>query len=373
MSPAGAPAGHAARLAALLTSRVSAHQAATIDADLTLAAVGHGVAPLIYHKLLGAALLGALEPEARDTLSAAARQALVLEEFRKRHLTMVLGELERQGVQAIVFKGAALACTHYPEPWVRPRGDTDLLVAPTSIRPAMAVLERIGLTRVARPEGSAVTQQARFESDDHAVETSYDLHWRLTDPHVFADVLPFDDLLATSQPWPHGPGRMPDDVRALVIACVHRAAHHHDLESLIVLYVLHVISRSLDVNGWQSFVALASRYQIGAVCLRGLELAIARFSTPVPWFALERLRGLAAGAEPSAVYARPGTLRKIDVLYSDLRALPDWRARSSLLGQHLFPSAEYMRRVFEPRPSGGLALLYARRAVTGALRWCRRS
>jgi hypothetical protein len=39
--------------------------------------------------------------------------------------------LHRAGVTTLVLKGAALAYTHYPAAYLRPRGDTDLLVKPT--------------------------------------------------------------------------------------------------------------------------------------------------------------------------------------------------------------------------------------------------
>ena len=59
--------------------------------------------------------------------------------------------------------------------------------------------------------------------------------------------------------------------------------------------------------------------------------------------------------EPSAVFLRPG-LRPLDVLLDDLRMLAGWRARLTLLKEHLFPSAAYLRRTYASGSSSGKSL-----------------
>jgi hypothetical protein len=81
---------------------------------------------------------------------------------------------------------------------------------------------------------------------------------------------------------------------------------------------------------------------------------------------------LAPEDEPSAMYLGPA-VRKFDVLLDDLRALPGWRARLTLLKEHLFPDAAYMRRTYASGASGPILWLYVRRIVTGAVKWFRPS
>ena len=45
------------------------------------------------------------------------------------------------------------------------------------------------------------------------------------------------------------------------------------------------------------------------------------------------------------MFLGPG-VRKFDVLLDDVRVLPGWRARLTLLKEHLFPDAAYMRRTY---------------------------
>jgi len=75
--------------------------------------------------------------------------------------------------------------------------------------------------------------------------------------------------------------------------------------------------------------------------------------------------------EPSTVFLGPA-VRQLDVLRDDIRALPSWRARLTLLKEHLFPGATYMRHGYAPGSSAPLVWLYLRRIVTGAPKWFRR-
>jgi hypothetical protein len=70
------------------------------------------------------------------------------------------------------------------------------------------------------------------------------------------------------------------------------------------------------------------------------------------------------------VFLGPG-VRKVDVLLDDVRMLPGWRARLTLLKEHLFPDAGYMRRTYASGSSSPIVWLYLRRIVSGASKWFR--
>ena len=67
-----------------------------------------------------------------------------------------------------------------------------------------------------------------------------------------------------------------------------------------------------------------------------------------------------------------GIHRQVDVLASDLRALPDTRSRVTLLRQHLFPSRTYMMARYQTSSRWALPWLYARRIIAGVPRWLRK-
>ncbi len=74
--------------------------------------------------------------------------------------------------------------------------------------------------------------------------------------------------------------------------------------------------------------------------------------------------------QPSAIYLDDG-LRKVDILMSDLRCLPSWRARLRLLREHLFPPAAFMLASYAVSNRPALPFLYAHRILGGAARWFR--
>ena len=164
--------------------------------------------------------------------------------------------------------------------------------------------------------------------------------WKIANPQRFANAVAFDELAAAAVPLPllgpdaRGLGR----THALWLACVHRAAHHYDQDTLVWLYDVHLLMHALDAGGVARFVALAERTGVRRICLRALMLARSRFGTEIPPAALAALERAPAD-EPSTIFLRPG-MRKFDVLLDDLRAAR-WQARLTLLSEHLFPDTAY--------------------------------
>jgi hypothetical protein len=350
----------ARQLALLLRGECAA--ADVIDEALLDAAAAHGVAPLLYRALKDNGTIGRLPPALGARLALGAREAALYDEVQRRDLHQLLAALAADDVRPLLFKGAALASSHYAAPWLRPRGDADLLLTEADARRTGAVLEARGFERLPRPEGPHVTQ-ARYQARVGGVQLAYDVHWRLAEPRVFAECLSFDELEASAVDT--GSWRRLSDVHAILVACMHRVAHHHDTDQLIQLCDIDLLARGLAEAEWRKVVSLAIDRGLAAVCLRGLTLASDAFGTPVPVWAGKTLRSV-ADDEPGARFL-DGRLRRIDVLASDLGAIDSWRARIGLLRQHLFPSQDYMRATHGQ--SGALATLYARRIVRGARRW----
>lgn len=356
-----------ARLAALIQSTAESGSGDAWGVEMVDAARRHAVAPLLYAAMRRCEL--AATPEARDALARTAREEALLERVQHDELVAVLESFGDAGVPVVVFKGAALAHSAYDEPWHRPRADTDLLVRREDAARAAAALERLGCRRVPRPSGEYVTHQFTYASGRAEVGALYDVHWKIADPQVFADVLTFDEIAGRARPTPalHGALR-PCDADALVIACVHRVAHHYDDDLLIRICDVDRIARRLDEAGWAHLVEVARARRVRAVCRRGLMLARTLLATPVPDDVAGTLDG--GDDEPSARYLDPG-LRKIDVLVSDLRALPGWKSRICLIREHLFPPRQFVEQGERPGWNIRLRFLYLRRIVIGIRRWWR--
>lgn len=308
----------------------------------------------------------------REVFADELRDAAAIDALRTRELRVVLAALADARVDAVVLKGAALAHTHYPRPELRPRADTDLLIPENARDPVASALSRLGYRRPPEIDGDVAVGQFHFvKTDGYGLEHALDVHWRLSNVRAFAEMLTYDELARAAIVIPalSAHARVPTPVHALLVACIHRVAHHADTTHLLWLFDVHLLARSLTEGDRQVFVALASEKKVRAVCARTLTLAQEAFGgLDDTW--LELLKPPRTSEEPTATFVGGG-LRPVDILKSDLGATARG-SRLRLLREHLFPPTSYMRERFPGWPTLLLPLAYARRIVVGAPRWVRR-
>jgi len=358
-------------LAACLRSPSSSTTpAVSLDPEVCRHIREQGAGPLVYRALREARRLEVQPAPVRDELARLAREEAMIEPFRRQEVERVLDALADAGVKALVFKGTALAYTCYPDPALRPRLDTDLFIRREDAALAASVLEGLGCSRTLRTSGEHVTHQFTYISGRHGLQLAFDLHWKISDPQVFADLFSFEELDRDSRavPFLGRSARVPGVAHSLVIACAHRVAHHYDREVFIDFCDIDRLARSLDDRGWAHVVTLAQVKQLRRVTLRGLTLASDRLGTPVPAQVLEELAG-SGEAEPTAAFLTAG-LRKVDVLRADLREL-GWSDRLKLIREHVFPSPAFVLRSYGKTHVAWLPALYLLRIARGAGRWFR--
>jgi Uncharacterised nucleotidyltransferase len=304
-------------------------------------------------------------------LQADLRAAMVVETARERELRQVLAALAEVGVRPVLLKGVVLSRTHYPRPELRPRTDTDLII-PTCARDATArALIELGYERVPEAAGRVTTGQFHLHKHDaiglfHAL----DVHCRISNVRAFANVLSYAELVRDSGPVPSlGPHAWgPSPVHALMIACVHRVAHHANTDSLLWLLDVSLLARSLEPHERDRFAELAGARGISAVCRNTLMLADAAFGG-IDADCLVSLR--AETVEPTAAFLL-GSMRQVDILKHDLLASPRLWQRLQIVGEHLFPNSSFMFKRYGTRRKFKLPFLYAHRIVTGMPKWFRR-
>ncbi|HEY8535077.1 MAG TPA: nucleotidyltransferase family protein [Vicinamibacterales bacterium] len=358
-------------LGRILTGRQSPAAAGVDAAALAEMARQHGVAGLLWERL------PAGDPSAaalRDALADDITAAVVRDALTRREVERVAGALETAGVRALLVKGAALACTIYQQSWHRPRTDTDLLVAHADVPAASRALESCGYRRSDEVStGEYVSYQMAFERlDPGGLRHVVDLHWKPVNPLLLADALPAERLWEEGTPLPGftvSLVRVPSISDSVLLACVHRLAHHQEHERLIWLWDLKLLAGAMTPAQWARLADEASARQLAAVCLDGLRRARALLDSPLPGD-VEAALEAAAASEPSRRYVE-GPVSRRDVLVSDLRRLPDLSSRLRLLREHMFPSASFMRRRYGVNSTLLLPVLYLHRLVTGVSRWTR--
>lgn len=305
-------------------------------------------------------------------LTRCVHQEVAVELARTVALRAVLAALAQAGLPVLLIKGAALAHTIYPQPYLRSRCDTDLLV------PSREEAERVG--RVLQTIGYQQPLSMYMSCDLVSYELgcyktspggwtqALDVHWRLANNALFAERLTFPELAAAAVPLPalgpHAQGL--GLAHALLLACIHRMANMQvgNANRLIWLYDIHRLAQGLTDQQWQQIVILAEERALCGPCCDGLDSARQWFATTLPDAILNRLR---AGADREGFDPRPfQSLWRFNWL--TFRTLPSNTMRLRWLSQYLFPSASYMRSKYGFNSSLWLPWFHAVRIVRGIFR-----
>ena len=320
----------------------------------------HGVGPLCYERICGSALIKSFDTELLARLHIHTVAETVLDTHRQRCLREVLTALGKAGINSLVFKGSALAQTHYSQTYLRPRDDNDILVAHHHLTALNTILSRLGFQRTVTNQQDLILRQYLYwRRDSNGCLHNLDIHWALNNRQGLGDKLNLTELRIRASPL-HGLGEFalaPHPVDAVLIACLHLAAHHAGEIRLIWLYDLHLLIEAMSTEELKRLADEIQRLDLVQACSLGLGLAAFYFSQSGSKFEI-------LGAEP----LDPETVRaprRIEAWQADLSALPSMSLRIRYLSQHLIPNSRYMLRRAGKTSSLWLPWLYVLRAGRG--------
>jgi hypothetical protein len=343
------------------------------DEDVLVEVERHRAAAAACDALVRSGHADAWPDAIRVRLRRANARRAIEAELLDTELRRVLDAAHGRGMSAVVIKGAALAHTHYRLPHLRPRSDSDLVIGETARDAWFALLADLGYLRSTAVEGELIVQQAQWtRAVGGGAVHAIDLHWRVFNPHLFGNLLAPGDLWRRSIPLlALGPGaRAPHPADALILACVHRAAHHAGEQDLIWDLDVHLLVSGLADEAAAEAAAAIAAARLRAVAAASIDAAASRFGTRVPPPLAAVIAEAGRQDEPSAAFLRPGR-RQVDLLVSDLSAVRGWRARVHLLREHLIPPPAYMRAKYRFRSAAWLPLAYVHRIVRGLPKWIR--
>lgn len=329
----------------------------------------HGIGPLLAQRI--SLTVPGDRHEARDL-----KDEMAIELVRKHELVRVLNALAKCGVTPLLLKGTALAYSIYPSPALRPRIDTDLLIAGADREITARILSELGYEKPNALSGNLVSYQCGYAMQDRFhIDHVLDVHWRISNAQVFSRTLDYDELISRAILVPalgdHARALAPVD--ALLLACMHRVHHFHspyrvgglrsaNRDRLIWLYDIHLLVDSMSPGKLAEFTQLAEQTGMRAICRDGLLQARRCFGTRLPEEALQSLTK-DGPSELSALHLRKGGIRH---LLTELQALPRWGDRVALLGEHLIPPADYMLEKYAAPNRTWLPMLYLQRCIHGA-------
>jgi hypothetical protein len=358
------PPSLCAPLRALLRGENAAWPASATGSDaaqLVASIEQNGLAPLVYARLSDWPI--------QSRLREIAIRAAVGEPERLEALRMVLDAFEANGIRVLIIKGTGLAYDVYPSPDFRPRGDTDLLIAEAHVDSVRTIMGARGYTSLLTSGDTLAVRQQSFTRGGHV----YDVHWDVANSPVLRDALPFEELLgrAIAVPRIAANALAPSHVDALLLACIHRVAHHHDIERLIWLYDIHLLRETMSADEHARFWQLAADRRVVAICERSIELADEWFARAPHDRASDWLPASQRNREePSAAFLDHDRTRGA-LLANDLKAL-SWRGRLQRIRELAFPPIGFMRQSFPSAPVAAMPALYVWRGVRGVLRLLRR-
>jgi hypothetical protein len=195
---------------------------------------------------------------------------------------------------------------------------------------------------------------------------SLDLHWRVTNP-LCSPTHCHSTPLGTQRRHEDSQARTLCDVDGLLLACLHRLAHHGNTSELLWLMDIHLLATAITAEQWNEFTREGESGGLRGVCALSLVSAVMCFGTEVPTGVETWLRK-AEREVPERVFLGRG-VSPLGLLYSDWRAIGSWKGRLRLVKDHVYPARSYMVARYGPRHPWLLPLLYGRRAFGGLRRW----
>ena len=322
-------------------------------------AVHHGVDCLFWHALQERHERRQLPDWLKEELSARTTRAVAVEMVRANDVRSLQQQLTQAGITAILMKGGALAYTHYPEPYLRARADTDIFIAPRDIKVIRDVFQAAGY----RLEGWIYkSHQFKALRDGFGGQTiKYDVHWRSSNQSRYARVLSHDDARENSVTIEQLGGIAALSAGfALIQACIHRAAGtYHDPNRLVWLYDVHLLVHGMGEPELNRFAERAVEAGVQDICLEAFRRAERLFGTELPVPLLQAMK------EPAAQAVLPGGSGKFSLIVDDLREMPDARGRLDLLSEYLWPPADYLLQRYGKTGAYWVPVLYVRYLFSG--------
>lgn len=349
-------------LAELMAGRVPLHSGCAFWESALISARVHGVASLVRRALHAAGWPG-VPPDIRSRWRQTDCRLAADCIRRDWGLERTLELLASAGVFPLLVKGAGLAHIRYPDPTLRPRADSDLWISEAERDTLDRVLQRAGYSKPLAIDGNLISYQCSYcWTEENGARHYYDVHWRISNHSVIAygGMFDLEDCRERGVRVQQlgAQARTLGDADALLLACVHRLAHHADEERLIWLYDVHLLIDAMDERQTRWFMQRADEVRLVGVCRDAIARAAEYFGCRNAAIAVWLQAPAPAAESALRMLKQP---RRGGRLLSQLHGLPGWRVRLRFMWQNVFPSKGYMLRRYRIDKRWKLPVFYIRR------------
>lgn len=277
--------------------------------------------------------------EIREALAESARREKAREASRVGEIRRVLAALDADRVVPVLLGDAALAYSVYPEPQLRTRENTDLLVRRAAVADIVRILGEIGYRRHRRaPEQRVLHQDTYVREEDSGDTHILDLHWAIDTRPALADGFDYGDIrrraVAVNALTACAMAACHED--ALLLACLRRRARAGN-ETLIGLYDIHLLVESMTSIDFERFVRSAMDMRMGQASRDAIAEARRRFNTHLPSGELEDHFSAEALADEARARLRLSPARRLRKLLAELGSFDRVREKPALTPGHDVP------------------------------------
>lgn len=287
-------------------------------------------------------------------------------------LARLIAALVENDASGAVIKGTALAYSAYPEPALRRRGDSDILIGEVARGPLRRALAARGFV----PTGDARPLQESWSATcSLGFIHVFDLHWRINASPVIAEALERARIGTRTVPVP----AVCEGARALttsdnlVVVAINRAMHQRfgyrsgaqlmfDPDRLIWALDIDLACRGFADSDWQALLGAARTSGTAPVVRSVFVFAADRLGTAIPPAVMAALADMPGDER---LLRCIGPLSGYDRLRLELSACATWRETLAMAIYTLFPGKDVLQERFPEAMHWPAAMLHARRLIGG--------
>lgn len=277
------------------------------------------------------------------------------------------------GIPVLITKGTALAYSLYPEPSLRRRGDTDILILSDNRSHARAVLAACGFSP--DPEPRPLQEDWHYDSAigiAHAV----DIHWRPNASAAISQLIERGSILADTIPLPalSPSAKAIGPVGNLLLTAINRHSHgamgyHIGTEKvfatdrLIWALDIFLLARSFGQRDWERLAEQAGLTGTAAIVLAGLQFAEQAIGAEFPADVVKRLGDIGTTPDVATYFATTSGPKR---MWMDLSASHGVIGKARLVRRVMLPGDAFLSERYPDAQGWPRPLLHLRRWVEGA-------
>jgi hypothetical protein len=207
----------------------------------------------------------------------------------------LLTAVNQAGIQAIPFKGAALAPLYYPDPLLRPLADLDILIHEKDVKPVVHIIKQLGYRYYSRSAEDQVYLRGERQDNIWAPDNVHpvELHFTLREEYAGIGYNLAAEMWHQSEQrpyWHDQPALLPKPAMLLHHVCAHATSDWLIQRGrLMQIDDIRRLSQQLTAQEWQNFDTAVPAHGARFV-YPALAFTLKYTDIPMPAAILNRLR-----------------------------------------------------------------------------------